>query len=301
MSFWSLSNYSTTFPVCQRCCCGDETINHLLFKCQFAEVVWRCINTTMGRVLIFTDNLEDNIKMLINIQQQQHQPYIVQYLPFWLMWRIWKSRNGFIFRKINRHPATEATKAEQDIKEWFDNTRNATSSNQEQNPRNGPITRRRQTKRWNPPPVGWLKCNFDSGYVEGKTYTRSGWIIRDSNGTVIRSGASKLQQAHSVLQAEALGFLNALQEVWNQGLRYVWFKGDNLELINLINKQQDHQRILPLLFDIRYWMAKLPHSSLGHVTREENKAADKLSHFATEMFSQSQSFHVLSRWLTEYL
>ncbi|XP_019089262.1 PREDICTED: uncharacterized protein LOC109128042 [Camelina sativa] len=182
------------------------------------------------------------------------------------MWRIWKSRNDFIFRQINRHPATEAHKGEQEIKEWVENTRLQPDSNQAMNHIHNPPTRRSPTQQWNPPPEGWLKCNFDSGYVRGRPYTGTGWIIRDSYGNVIRSGCAKLQQSYSALQAEALGFLNALQVIWEQGYRYVWFEGDNLELTNLINKQHDHHKLGPLLVDIRHWMTQLPYSSLGHFT-----------------------------------
>jgi len=57
----------------------------------------------------------------------------------------------------------------------------------------------------------------------------------------------------------------------------VWFESDNAELVNLINTQSDHNKIITLLYDIRYWMVKLPFSSLAHVNWERNAAADILS------------------------
>nr|BAB11483.1 non-LTR retroelement reverse transcriptase-like [Arabidopsis thaliana] len=77
---------------------------------------------------------------------------------------------------------------------------------------------------------------------------------------------SLAQQSYSALQAEVLGFLHALQMVWIHGYRYFWFEGDNLELKNLINKIEDHHLLDTMLYDIRFWMAKLPYSSIGHVT-----------------------------------
>lgn len=35
--------------------------------------------------------------------------------------------------------------------------------------KNNPVARRNQ--QWSPPPVGWVKYNFDSGYVQGRDYT----------------------------------------------------------------------------------------------------------------------------------
>ncbi|CAL9227531.1 unnamed protein product, partial [Arabidopsis halleri] len=121
---------------------------------------------------------------------------------------------------------------------------------------------------------GWLKCNFDSGYIRGRSITNTGWIIRDSDGEVVLTGCAKLPAATTPLQAEALGFLHALQVVWTHGMRQVWFESDNQELTTIINNCEDHSLIGSLLYDIRHWMAKLPLSSLAHINRERNSAAD---------------------------
>ncbi|XP_010456748.1 PREDICTED: uncharacterized protein LOC104738241 [Camelina sativa] len=212
------------------------------------------------------------------------------------MWRLWRSRNDFLFRKINRSPLSEARKGIQEADEWYEATR--TSAITPTNNQSSNLPTRRILQQWHAPPEGWLKCNFDSRYIQDREYTSSGWIIRDSNGQVTLSGCAKLQQLHSALQAEALGFLHVLQVTWYRGLHYVWFEGDNLELTNL---GKDHHKIGPLLYDIRHWMSKLPHSSLGHVCREENTAADKLSHHASLMNHMYQVFDVIPNWLTNSL
>ncbi|AEE82796.1 non-LTR retroelement reverse transcriptase [Arabidopsis thaliana] len=141
------------------------------------------------------------------------------------MWRLWKSRNEFLFQQIDRFPWKVAQKGEQEATEWVETTINDTAnSHSTEQPNDRPSGR---SKEWSPPPEGYLKCNFDSGYVQGRDYTSTCWIIRDSNGHVIHSGCAKLQQSYSALQAEALGFLHALQMVWIRGYRYVWFEGEN--------------------------------------------------------------------------
>ncbi|KAG7556714.1 Ribonuclease H domain [Arabidopsis suecica] len=283
-------------PICQRCCYEEETINHIMFTCPYAQVVWRSANVHMGSPVIFTDNLEDNIRLML--QYQKKTKTINNGLQqFWIMWRLWKSRNEFLFQKLNRFPWSVAQKGLKEANEWIeangDQTENSLRNNQN---KNNPVARRNQ--QWSPPPVGWVKCNFDSGYVQGRDHTSSGWIIRDSTGRVILSGCTKLQQSYSALQAEALGFLHALQVIWVHGFRHVYFEGDNLQLTTLINKIEDHHLIGTLLQDIRVWMAKLPLSSLGHVNREANVAADKLSRYATTMTNLYQIFNVPPRWLS---
>lgn len=83
-------------------------------------------------------------------------------------------------------------------------------------------------------------CNFDSGFQQGRSFTNTGWLIRDSNWKVLLTGCAKLCSAMSPLQAEALGFLHVLQIVWAHGMRQVWFEGDNKELISIINSCEDH-------------------------------------------------------------
>ncbi|ESQ33431.1 hypothetical protein EUTSA_v10009492mg, partial [Eutrema salsugineum] len=68
-------------------------------------------------------------------------------------------------------------------------------------------------------PENWLKCNFDSSDRKGNTTVGVGWIIRDHNGKHITSGNAALRQVRSPLQAEAMGFLQALQVIWIKGFR----------------------------------------------------------------------------------
>lgn len=109
------------------------------------------------------------------------------------------------------------------------------------------------------------------------------------------SGCARLQKSHSAIQAEALGFLHVLQVIWAQGFRCVWFEGDNLELVNLINKNGDRLDLGTLLYDIRTLTVKLPQASINHTNREKNAAADVLSRYASTMSSMYQTFTILER------
>lgn len=286
-------------PICQRCCQEEETVNHILFTCPFAQMVWRC-TTSQGHHR-FSAELEDNINKLLQYYKDQTIPLVQRISPFWIMWRLWKSRNEFLFQKISRSPDKEGAKGHYEAQEWAEvnKEKEASESFDPSNP-NQPrylLT----TRQWCSPPRGWLKCNFDSGFINGRSYTNTGWVIRDSEGHVVLAGCAKLQQAWSSLQAEALGFLHVLQVMWAHGMRNIWFEGDNLELTNLINTCSDHILLGPLLFDIRHWMTKLPDASLDHVNREKNSAADKLAQYASSMTCLYHVFHSPPSWLIDFL
>ncbi|CAL9224108.1 unnamed protein product, partial [Arabidopsis halleri] len=283
-------------PVCQRCCKEDETINHILFTCPFAKAVWRHVHGTGQHYL--SDYLEDNMRSLLLRATISSFSQSQRLLPFWIVWRLWRSRNDFLFRKITRTPQSEATKGTNEATEWLDANINSEVDNNSTSPRTTPSDK---CSRWSPPPIGWLKCNFDSGYKQGQSFTNTGWVIRNSDGKVLLSGCAKLSSSTSALQAEALGFLHVLHVTWSHGMRQIWFESDSKELTSIINKCEDHSQIGTLLQDIRYWMAKLPLASLDHVNRERNSAADKMAHQAITMNSLYNVYSVPPSVLIPYL
>ncbi|KAG7570522.1 Reverse transcriptase zinc-binding domain [Arabidopsis thaliana x Arabidopsis arenosa] len=288
-------------PTCQRCCQEEETTNHIIFTCSFAQAVWRCVTSELGYQFTFGNDHEDNIRMLLQLQHNKSLPPNKCLIPFWIMWRIWKSRNDFLFRKINRHSSIEARKGFEEAIEWIEAQQTDTEETSLNTQSEPTQQNRARDSQWEPPPPGWVKCNFDSGYIQGRDFTATGWLIRDANGHLISSGCAKLQKSYSALQAEALGFLHALQIVWIQGHRCVYFEGDNMELVKLINTMGDHVKLGTLLYDIRQWMRKLPLVSLAHVNREKNAAADVLSNRASSINSLYQTFTIPPAWLVNYL
>ncbi|CAA7017872.1 unnamed protein product [Microthlaspi erraticum] len=240
-------------PVCQRCSKEHETINHLLFHCHHVKAIWR------GARFAEFDNpnstLEDNIRMMLQINERSTLRVEDRFLPFWIVWKIWKSRNEFIFTQKSTQAAEDVLKSMEAVAGWI--LAKPIS----------PIQHNIQTQgisaTWEPPPLGWLKCNFDSSI--DNDYMGVGWIIRDEYGHYIESGWARLENVGSILEAEGNGFLYVVQRVWQKGFRQVWFEGDNLQLVNIINKQKDSLVLVNLLVDIYHWISKLPLCSLDHV------------------------------------
>lgn len=101
--------------------------------------------------------------------------------------------------------------------------------------------------------------------------------MRDEKGSFLGSRCARVEKMYSSLEGEAISFLFALQRVWIRGWRRVWFEGDNQEVCNLTNQVKNHVELGNLLCDVRYWMTLLPESSLDHVNKEKNQAADILA------------------------
>jgi len=61
-------------PICQKCCQADETVNHILFTCPFADVVWKHANSIVGHNR-FSDSLEDNFGLMIQFAHIPSLPH----------------------------------------------------------------------------------------------------------------------------------------------------------------------------------------------------------------------------------
>ncbi|CAN6916853.1 unnamed protein product, partial [Brassica oleracea var. botrytis] len=67
------------------------------------------------------------------------------------LWYIWKSRNEYLFSQRNVHPVEDIYRESSANDEWNSIYVSKKAS---------PVLNLKPTT-WDPPPMGWLKCNFD--------------------------------------------------------------------------------------------------------------------------------------------
>lgn len=72
-------------PTCQRCCMSEETINHCLLTCPFATMIWRLSNIPALPLQTLSENVEDNISSILNLQQTPNINREQKLLPIWLV------------------------------------------------------------------------------------------------------------------------------------------------------------------------------------------------------------------------
>lgn len=158
-----------------------------------------------------------------------------------------------------------------------------------------------RSRAWNLPPIGWVKYNFDSSFRNENEEIGVGWILRDENGHHILFGHARLSPVEKVFQAEAKGFVYAIQMMWIQGWRNVWFEGDNLDLVKLVNESEENTSLGSYIYEIKFWTLKLPNASLDHTNRETNEAIDCLAKKAIDNNNMSSCFPFPSKDIIKYL
>ncbi|KAL0730721.1 hypothetical protein Bca4012_026815 [Brassica carinata] len=266
-------------------CLQDETPDHLFFECIYAQCIWRASGFPNRSVYQPHISMEDRLNVIFN--QQSTLSAQLQQLPWWILWRIWKSRNKMIFQQKITHWRTSLQAAYFDAKEWLDEqdyiTKDDTTRREEQ-------LHRSRMNAWKRPTTGYIKCNYDGAFSSTNQQAQAGWIIRDVNGSFLGAGQATVHLPQNALESELQAALFALMNCWCKGYTHVILEGDNQNVIKLINKEMVNIEVLNWLRDIWRWGMKF--QAIQHVwtNRESNGCADKLAKH-TIPFTNSFYFH----------
>lgn len=140
---------------------------------------------------------------------------------------------------------------------------------------------REDEQRWNPPPSGFMKINFDATFENSNAFL--GVVLRNSNGSIIKAWTG-YSNAPSPYVAEAEASLQTLRMADEMQISNLILEGDALNVIRSIKgdntciEWQGKQSIIScrkLLSDHCFW-------AMYHVYRERNWAAHNLAKWAKD-------------------
>jgi ribonuclease HI len=293
---------------CVLCLQEEETKEHLFNACTYSQQIWdfgaqhmrksgrnrSCINSTIENWNSISFN-----NPILNC--------IWTLLPGFTLWLIWKERNQRIFHSRSSPAEVTWAKAKALIQETI-RSKTWDEADQQCSPVEStilqhwqPITSdQHQQKRhkilptspstWSPPPLHYVKANFDGASRGNPGPGGYGVVIRGSEGEVLDMEAGYLGETTNNV-AELTGLLRGLQRATAKGHHKIFLEGDSQVIIRLITKILhgcDPDRISPswrlhsLLTDLTKHLQ--PHLSIitSHVKREANKVADQLANVAVD-------------------
>lgn len=104
---------------CQICGLEGEDINHVLFSCTFAGQVWALLNIPSPQYGFHGSSIYGNLSFMLRVIKLPLGSVEHKRAWPWVLWNIWKCRNGLLFEG-KRWSATEiAHKALSESEEWF--------------------------------------------------------------------------------------------------------------------------------------------------------------------------------------
>ena len=132
---------------CQICGNEGESINHLLFQCTLSRQVWAEAGIPQPEFGFHETSIYQNISYLVDLKKRRLGVNENKRAWPWIIWRIWKSRNEFLFKGYEWSAKEIAQKAFEDSEEWF-----LAQTMEEEITQAEPTQEKRENLKWSPPP-----------------------------------------------------------------------------------------------------------------------------------------------------
>ena len=243
---------------------AQESIEHLFTNCPFAAEFWTKapLMSTPG---ITTEMVSLKNWLSINASMRALPPVGVAdtVLVPWLLWNLWKARNGLVFEGKSVQVEDIITKAVAEARAW--EAANVLTS-----------TKEKKTPRSRPPltvPVCWT----DGAWREPSKLGGMGWIIKSREGEVICRGSSNRTHVGSALMAEALAVREALRKAKELNLQSLQIFSDSQVLVSALCQGLDLNEIAGVQQDIKSLATLFCPLSFSVISRLENSQADSLA------------------------
>ncbi|KAK8954287.1 hypothetical protein KSP39_PZI002052 [Platanthera zijinensis] len=240
---------------CPRGCGQSETIEHIFGSCSFMAR----IKVILGKMNFhFSNDLLEDLLEELHINRKSIKIKLLASL----IYRIWKARNQFVHSEQPLSPSSIVLNAILDASDgnWATHVNLDTS--------------------WLPPPLGWLKVNFD-GSVHPNNYAGLGCTIRNHTGELLAASGARIQ-SRSVNMTELRSALHgtSLAKDYLDNLIGVIVEGDSDSAIAALN------RILSGFYDgevetkLASCLKDLPKVAISQIDRRANSAADYVANMA---------------------
>ncbi|MBA0752194.1 hypothetical protein Gogos_001054 [Gossypium gossypioides] len=134
------------------------------------------------------------------------------------------------------------------------------------------------TPIWKPPQEPFVKVNFDAAFKATLHHSYSGFVIRNSRGSVMGSGTVLNKFVSDPFTAEAIACFQALNLSREMGFSHVQMEGDSQTTIVKINQVLPNYSDMGTYIDeIKIKASLFQHISFHHVDRRANMVAHMIA------------------------
>ena len=220
---------------CEFCGHLHEDFNHLFIKCPTAKLITQSVNhKAHPAILTCNPNIYNPTAIIQELRKKVDMDTMSKLVFIW--WSIWYFRNQIIFRneaeniqgiinfiKNQIHNWGKTKSYSEEMEEIIGNKTNKSASE---------TRRKKKGIKWEKPPPGVFKLNFDGSRLDsGKTSI--GFIIRDSNARTVAIQAASCN-FESVIGAEATAVYLGIKKAIQLKIQNLEIEGDNMCIINAL-------------------------------------------------------------------
>lgn len=245
--------------MCPLCDDHPETINHLFLECEKTREVWNICN--LDRVRSVPGNL--SLEAMLLSQDSVTLAGIAS-----LLWVLWRARNNVVWRGARWNALSISFQVANTLEEW--NARISDTTNKE--------STSTLHRTWNPPEIGWLKCNVDAALFKYENKVGFGAILRDDQAKFVAARVGCLNCVFDPGIAEAYACKETLKWIQAKGLSKVVIESDCAEVIKAIQRKSEvHNYFGRIIADCQGLQNALLDISFRFVGREANICVHKLA------------------------
>uniref|UniRef100_A0A803QFT1 Reverse transcriptase domain-containing protein n=1 Tax=Cannabis sativa TaxID=3483 RepID=A0A803QFT1_CANSA len=252
---------------CPFCLADHETINHVLVLCPFSQACWAGLN--VGDPGSMQGSFADWLLQMFE-KWSGHDRYLISML----CWSLWKSRNSLVWNQKSVEVADVLVLTRTTLNQWI------YAQDRQFDPSFGLMNSEDGNEHWQVPKENTIKINTDVAIFESTTRYSYSCVARDHAGRLVEAQASCRQGAVKPEIAEAVGILEALSWIKQQGWRDVEVESDCLVAIQSIRSSSTMDsyfgRVVSKCKDL---LIELKHKfiSLKFVKRSANNGAHFLA------------------------
>ena len=215
--------------VCQACDFQGESKNHIIFHCSVARQVWALANVSYPENGFDKVSHFSNFHTLMLMMKNFFIPEEVGNLIPWIVWYLWKFRNGILFESRSKTATEVVVKALEEAEFWLLAQKNDELREKEELEAMTVVR-----KSWSVPPRGWLKGNIGVDWNRAQVRSGATWVVRDERGKVRLHRRRAFSNIRSLEEAKYQAMLWTLESFHSHHLDRIIIAIDDATLPSIV-------------------------------------------------------------------
>lgn len=161
---------------------GEETesINHILFDCTFARLVWARSSIPHPKNGFSGVSIYTNMNYLFTLRNLNRLREEDKRVWPWILWNLWKKKNEMCFEGRCLTAVDLVRKAYEEAAEWL-----VAQAIEKEWTETEQTKSTKEPRKWTPPDPGWVMCNIGMDYSKKKGLVGGAWVLRNERGVVM--------------------------------------------------------------------------------------------------------------------